>query len=553
MPSVMTALQDLDRLREIVRVLVRHGFGEVVQRLGLDHLTLGKGDESSELRTQSLGQRLRFVLQDLGPSFVKLGQIASTRADLLPEEVIAELKMLQEEVKTIPWEAVREAIEAELGGPVGELYVRVDEKPLASASIAQVHRGVWRSPDGERDVAIKVQRPGIQATVTRDIDLLYWLARALERTIPESRRYNPVDLVAEFDRSIQAELDFAQEADHAERFAKNFEGDARVRFPVIYRPVSGRRVLTMEYLDGYGLHAALAAGFDGKRIAEEAVGVVIKMAFEDGFFHADPHPGNLKVLGTPEAPVVGLLDLGLVGHLSGPMRDKALDLMVAAVREDFVGVADALYALGRPTRKVDQAAYRADVETLGRKYLGRRLQEIDLGSLVRDLIWGAIKHGIDIPPDFVMAGRALVTLEGTGRQLHPELDVLSVARPYFLRLLARRYAPDKLTGDLMRTAFRLSGVAGQMPEQVAEIFDDLRKGHLTVKTAEQELAPNLDRLGRRLHSGLVVASLVLGGAGIVASGRALWFGVAMLSLAAFLASGHFVADWWRALGIRRER
>ncbi len=553
MPSVMTALQDLDRLREIVRVLVRHGFGEVVQRLGLDHLTLGKGDESSELRTQSLGQRLRFVLQDLGPSFVKLGQIASTRADLLPEEVIAELKMLQEEVKTIPWEAVREAIEAELGGPVGELYVRVDEKPLASASIAQVHRGVWRSPDGERDVAIKVQRPGIQATVTRDIDLLYWLARALERTIPESRRYNPVDLVAEFDRSIQAELDFAQEADHAERFAKNFEGDARVRFPVIYRPVSGRRVLTMEYLDGYGLHAALAAGFDGKRIAEEAVGVVIKMAFEDGFFHADPHPGNLKVLGTPEAPVVGLLDLGLVGHLSGPMRDKALDLMVAAVREDFVGVADALYALGRPTRKVDQAAYRADVETLGRKYLGRRLQEIDLGSLVRDLIWGAIKHGIDIPPDFVMAGRALVTLEGTGRQLHPELDVLSVARPYFLRLLARRYAPDKLTGDLMRTAFRLSGVAGQMPEQVAEIFDDLRKGHLTVKTAEQELAPNLDRLGRRLHSGLVVASLVLGGAGIVASGRALWLGVAMLSLAAFLASGHFVADWWRALGIRRER
>ncbi len=553
MPSVMTALQDLDRLREIVRVLVRHGFGEVVQRLGLDHLTLGKGEAPSELRTESLGQRLRFVLQDLGPSFVKLGQIASTRSDLLPEEVITELKFLQEEVKPIPWEAVREAIEGELGSPVTELYVRVDEKPIASASIAQVHRGVWRDDAGEHDVAIKVQRPGIQATVTRDIDLLYWLARALERTIPETRRYNPVDLVSEFDRSIQAELDFVQEAEHAERFAKNFEGDGRVRFPVIYRPMSGRRVLTMEFLDGYGLHAALAAGFDGKRIAEEAVGVVIKMAFEDGFFHADPHPGNLKVMGTPEAPVVGLLDLGLVGHLTGPLRDKALDLMVAAVREDFVGVADALYALGRPTRKVDQDAYRKDVETLGRKYMGKRLQEIDLGGMVRDLIWGASKHGIDIPPDFVMAGRALVTLEGTGRQLHPELDVLTVARPYFLRLLARRYAPDKLTGDLLRTAFRLSGVASQMPEQVAEIFEDLRKGHLTVKTAEQELAPNLDRLGRRLHSGLVVASLVLGGAGVVASGRALVLGVAMLGLAALLAGGHQVADWWRALGIRRER
>lgn len=550
MPSVITAFKDLDRLRQIAVVLGRHGFGEVVQRIGLDDLLIGARSDS-ELRTQSIGQRLRLVLQDLGPSFVKLGQIASTRADLLPADVITELKVLQDDVRPVAWSEVRKEIEADLGAPVGEVYRSIDERPLASASIAQVHKGIFVREGVEHAVAVKVQRPGIRDTVERDVDLLYWFARALERAVPEARRYSPVDLVTEFDRSIKAELDFMQEADHAERFAKNFEGDSRVRFPGVFREASGKRVLTLEFLDGKRLDEAIRDGMDGRRLAEMSVGVVIKMIFEDGFFHADPHPGNIVVMGDAERPVLGLLDLGLVGHLSGPMRDKAIDLMVAAVREDFAGVADALHALGRPSRKVDMDVFRSDVETLGRKYLGRRLQEIELAGFVRDLTWGAVKHGIDMPADFMLVGRSLMTMEGTGRQIHPNLDIVGEARPHFLRLVARRYAPDRLTGDFVRTAMRVSSMAGSMPEQVNEILEDLRKGHLTLKSSDPELPPALDRLGRRVYSGLTVSALIGGGALLIAADHHPLVGVAMLGAAAITASGHVIRDWWRALGIRR--
>jgi ubiquinone biosynthesis protein len=548
----MTAFRDLDRLREIAVVLGRHGFGEVAQRMGLGALVPFRSDEP-EAHTTSLGQRLRFVLQDLGPSFVKLGQIASTRADLIPAEVIAELKVLQDDVKPVSWSAIHAEIEEDLGAPPTDLFEHIDETPLASASIAQVHRGRLRDGDTVVDVAIKVQRPKIRDTVERDVDLLYWFARALERAVPETRRYSPVDLVTEFDRSITAELDFSQEADHAERFARNFEGDVRVRFPRVYRRVSGRHVLTLEFFDGKHLDDAIEAGWDGKKIATLSLGVVIKMIFEDGFFHGDPHPGNIVVMGTPDAPVLGLLDLGLVGHLTGPLRDKALELMVAAAREDFDAIADSLYALGRPTRKVDMAVFRNDVATLGRKYLGRKMGEVEVSALVRDLIWGAVKHGIDMPPDFVMVGRALMTMEGTGRQIHPELDLLGEAKPYFLSLLARRYSPDRITSDLVRAALRMSGRAGQMPEQLAEILDDLRKGHLTLKASDPELANVYDRFGRRVYSALTVASLVIGGSVIVAAGRGyvVWLGVVMIVVAALSAAAHTLRDWWRALSLRR--
>ncbi|MEM7609661.1 MAG: AarF/UbiB family protein, partial [Myxococcota bacterium] len=284
-PNLLNTVKDLDRLRQIVGVCARHGFGEIMARSGLGSL-LTRKDSGKDRGT--FATRLRAALQDLGPSFIKLGQIVSTRPDLVPPDVIAELKKLQDDVPAEDLSELRPLIENELGGPLEELFERFDEKPLASASIGQVHRAQLRRDDELLEVVVKVQRPDVRATMEADVDLLYWLAHAIERSIPESRLYNPVKMVAEFDRAVRAELDFITEADNAERFARNFQKKRYVRFPKVYREVSSRRVLTIEFFDGCKITDAPAKGISGEAIAKTAVDVMIQQIFEDGFFHADP-------------------------------------------------------------------------------------------------------------------------------------------------------------------------------------------------------------------------------------------------------------------------
>ena len=255
-----------------------------------------------------------------------------------------------------------------------------------------MHRAVLATAEGEQQVVVKVRRPGVANTVMRDLELLHIMAAAIERAIPDARIYSPVGLVQQFDRSITTELDFTTEADNAERFAQNFAGQPRVRFPRVYRQASSKHVLTLEFFDGKKLVRAVADGASGKSIAKLATGLIIKMIFEDGFFHADPHPGNVIIMGPNDEPVVGMIDVGMVGRLAPELRERTVDLMVAAVRKDMVGVADALYAIGKPTKKIDMREYRAEVGTLTEKYLGKPLKEIDLSAMIRDL--GAGRHPI---------------------------------------------------------------------------------------------------------------------------------------------------------------
>jgi ubiquinone biosynthesis protein len=538
--SVVSAVRDLGRLREITSVLVRHGFGEVVTRIGFgrrprrgtasDPPPSGRGsDDAPEISTDELAkgeeektrtstaERIRLVLQDLGPSFIKLGQIASTRPDLLPPDVIVELKKLQENVPPVPFEDVKKVIETSLGATLEQTFVSFDETPLAAASIGQVHRAVLSTPEGEQAVVVKVQRPNVGVTVQRDLELLHIMAAALERAIPETRLYSPIGLVQQFDRSITAELNFTIEGENGERFAKNFDGTPLgelARFPKVYKQASSKQVLALEFFDGLKVDKAVAAGVDGKVVAKNAVGVVIKMIFEDGFFHADPHPGNIIIMGNPDwaSPVIGLIDLGMVGRLSPELRDRTVDLMVAAVRKDSYAVADALYAIGRPTKKVDMREYRAEVALLAEKYLGKPLKEIDLSAMLRDLVQGAMKYGIEIPTDFLLVGKALMTLEGIGKQLDPDLDVFGEAQPYFIAILKKRYSPQRLGNELIRGVEQLSRAGYDVPLQAREILDDLRLGRLVVKTADPGLPLAADRLGRRVFSGVVIASMILGGA-----------------------------------------
>jgi len=557
MVSVLAAVRDLGRLREISAVLVRHGFGEIVGRAGFGRTKKSDPPDAPDIPSEeiahgeaekqrvSLAVRARLVLQDLGPSFIKLGQIVSTRGDVLPADLITELKKLQDEVPPVPFADIKTAIETSLNATLAEVYVSFDEKPLATASIGQVHRAVLATPDGNVDVVVKVQRPGVGATVARDLELLHMMAAAIERAIPETKIYSPVGLVKNFDHSITSELNFQIEADNAERFALNFADKGYVRFPKVYRQASSKHVLTLEFFDGKKIDPALAAGYPGPLIAKAAVGLVIKMIFEDGFFHADPHPGNIFILGTPEEPIIGLIDVGMVGRLSPELRDRTIDMMVAAVRKDSYGVADALYAIGRPTKKVDMREYRAEVSMLAEKYLGKPLKEIDLSAMIRDLVQGALKYGIEIPTDFMLVGKSLMTIEGIGKQLDPDLDVFGEATPYFLELLKARYSPQRLGNELWRGVEQLSRAGYDMPMQVREVLEDLRLGRLAVRAPDPGLPRAADRLGRRVFSGLVVLSLVGSGTLLLTSPAHDTLGIVMLVLAGVVWLVHSLLDLQR--------
>jgi ubiquinone biosynthesis protein len=573
MVAILSTFRELERLRQIYLVLVRHGFGELAKRIGLgakkerskDHELAEAGppsltDEEREAEAAAraassspMAERVRLVAMDLGPSFVKLGQIASTRSDVLPGDWIRELKKLQDEVKPLPFEEIKAAVEGSLAAPLERFFESFDERPLAAASIGQVHRAVLRTDEGPRDVVVKVQRPGARETVARDVELLHRLARLVEQTVPESRTYSPVGLVEQFDRAITAELDFGLEADNAIRFRQNFHGSSSIRFPAVYKAASTKQVLTLEFLPGCKLSDAPRRGFSGPAIAKELVRLVIQMIFEDGFFHADPHPGNILVSGEPGAPVLGLVDLGMVGRLSPEARDRCIDVMVAAGRNDHVALADALYAMGTPTKKVDMRAFRAHVATISEKYLNRPLKEIDLAAMVADLTTGASKFGLEIPPDFLLMGKALMTLDGVAKELDPDLDVFTESKPYFIDLLRKRYSPERMGNEAWRALEKLSGAAYDVPQQTREVLDDLRLGRLRVTAVDPGMPLALDRLGRRIFSGLVIAAFVGAGAWLTANPKLEWFGVAFMVLAGLFFLLHAAADALRGRRARRAR
>ncbi len=557
MVSLVSAARDLGRVREISSVLVRHGFGEFVSRLGLtrkssaEHDALPAEDEARGTREraeQSLAVRARRVLEDLGPSFVKLGQIASTRPDVLPADLVLELKKLQDSVAPLPFEPIKEQVERSLGAPLQDLFEDFSTVPLAAASISQVHRATLKTDEGPKDVVVKVQRPGIASTIASDLDLLHALAALVERAIPESRIYSPVGLVQQFDHAITSELDFSSEAENARRFAQNFADDPQIRFPAVYRSASSKQVITLEFLEGYKVYDAVRAGHSGKLIARLALRSMVRQIFEDGFFHADPHPGNVLVWGTPEAPGLALLDLGMVGRLSPRLRDLTVDVVTAALRRDHEGIADALYEIGTPTRKIDMAAYRAEVALLSEKYLGKSLEDVELSALIRDVVRVATKYGIEIPTDFVLMGKSLMTVEGVGKEIDPSFDVYEESKPLFSDILKKRYSPERIGSQLLRRLERLGGMSYKVPEQLEEVLDDLRLGRLRIRTEDSAHAAALERHGRRLFTAVVSSALLVSGAWLTASAKQP-VGYGLLGAALLLLTWHtwreVFYDWRR--------
>lgn len=500
--AARTALKDMARAREIAVVLVRHGFGHFVEAWQLqDKIVLAPILQKSDVDGDRLSpyERICAALQELGPTFVKLGQILSTRPDLIPQELCDELKQLQDHVSTIPWEEAKAVLEEAMGRPVTEAFEEFDSSPLASASIAQVHSA--RLADGS-DVVVKVQRPGIRATIEADLHILYWLARKVEETVPEAEAFDPVAIVREFERAISKELDFSFELKNLIRFSKNFTEWDQIYIPIPHEELSSESVLVMERLHGTKITEATDLGFDMESVARDCVSMLFKMVFEDGFFHGDLHPGNLWVLADGR---VGLIDFGLVGRMSQANKDAMADLFLSIATKDNEGLARTLYNIGTKRGPTDYAAFEADVAELMDIYFDDvSLANIDFGSYLREIVEGAIRHNLRVPSDFTMFFKAIMTVEGIGKIISPNLDIVAECRPYVERLVAERYSPQRVVKNAADTIQAFARFGQKFPIVAHQFLEQIDEGRLNIGV-EYPDAVKMEEQRTRRNNRLILA------------------------------------------------
>lgn len=494
-------------MRQITVIAARHGFGEVLERAGLWRI-LGRKEKvevSPEAQRASTARRFRMLLNDLGPTFVKLGQVLSTRADLLPAEFIDELSLLQDNVDPIPLEQIHAQIRDSLGKDAKELFKQIDEVPLAAASIAQVHRAVTLEGD---EVVVKVQRPGIAANIDSDLAVLRNLARLLEAVVEETGIYTPTGIVDEFDRAIHEELDFVNEATNIRAFLENHRERPYLKIPKVYSSLSSRTVLTLEFIRGVKINQAELSDEDRKTIAQHILEASFRQLFDDGLFHGDPHPGNLLLL---EGNRLALLDFGIVGRLSRPMQETLVMLCLAVALKDSDSVARILYRVGVPDARANLVGFRNDIEGILGQHLPTTLGQVDTRSLLRDLLDLAVKYRIRIPKEYAILSRASVSTEGMLRSLYPEMNIIEVVLPYAKELLAGRYDPMQLQGGLMRTLLRLQSMAADLPTQLSQILLDMESGKFTVTVR----ADQFEKLNENLRSAAVIAFMGLCACGFI--------------------------------------
>ena len=506
--------QDLPRLRMLAGILIRHGFGDVIRRAGVGTYLERAGELISTGRDEHLAVfelpvRIRLALEAMGPTFVKLGQVLSTRVDLFPPDWIAEFEKLQTNVPPTPFEDVLPQITDALGRPPDEVFRDLEPSAWAAASIAQVYRA--RLQDGT-PVVLKVRRPGIRPIVEADLRILRSIAVVAERELPELRRFQPEQMVLQFAKSLGRELDLEQEARHQDRFARNFADDPTVVIPRIYWEFTSASMNVQQFIEGVpGQDLALVerAGLDRKILADRGAAAVLKMILIDGYFHADPHPGNVIYL---PGNRVGMIDFGMVGRLSDTRRNQIVDLLAALSRHDEHGMMAVLLDW-TDDAAVDESRLANDLGELVFNYEHLALKDIQIGQLLSDITAIMRSHSIVLPADLALLFKALITLEGLGRRLDPEFQLVPYLTPFVKRVLAERYSPRAVSRRMQRSVGGLLESLGGLPGDIVRLVRDARRGRMKIEFDLKRLdhfGHQIDRSASRLTMGVVTGSLIVG-------------------------------------------
>jgi ubiquinone biosynthesis protein len=550
-------IRTIRRYRTILGVLIKYGFGHFVEQLNIDYyLELGKRIVTldkipKDLERLSQAQRLRLAMEELGPTFIKLGQLLSTRPDVLGSAYIHEFSKLQDKVPGFSFEEVNAQIQRELGYPAEELFAEFSTTPLAAASIAQVHRGKLRS--GE-EVVFKVRRPGIVKIVETDIDVLMGLAYLIEQHIPTVALYDPVGLVKEFRRSIMRELNFTREGRTVDRFAVNFAESETVYTPKIFWDYTGDIVLTMEYVDGIKISALeelTAQGYDLKVVASRGADAFLKQVLDFGLFHADPHPGNVFILPNQ---VICMLDYGMVGRLGQDLKDQLIDLLQALLNRDVDKIISQLLYSGELTDDSDIKNLRRDLHDFIEDYYDIVLQDIKVGKLLSEFIEILTHHRIHFPADFMILAKALVIMEGVGRQLDPEFNMINHMRPYVNKLVFERFSPKNISEQAGRIVQAYSSLAKNLPQDIKEFVNRLNRNKFKIDLEHrglEKLVTDLDRSSNRVSFAVVIGSLIVGSSLVMQIDKGpMILGFPLLGLLGYSIAGFL--GLWLAIGILRS-
>ena len=548
-------MRDFGRLREIAGVLIRYGWGDIVKRLGLGNLVERAGHvlhpkQAEEIMHLPPEVRVRLAMQDLGPTFVKLGQVLATRPDIFPPQWIAEFSKLQDEVPPEPFDDLLPELEKSLGCSPFEVFRDLQTEAIAGASIAQVH--LAKLQDGT-PVVLKIRRPNIRASIDADLRLLSHLVHMLESEIPESRRFQPGKIVAQFAKSLRRELDLEMEGRNTDRFAHNFADDASVVFAKIHWEHTSESLLVMERIDGIpgnDLESAVLSGLDTQKLAKIGADAVLKMVLIDGFFHADPHPGNVFYL---PGDRIAIIDCGMVGRLSFERREQIADLLAALVARDIDQLRDILISWAGDA-PVDDAKLAADVDELVFNYDTASLKQVRFGVLLNELVTIMRENHLVVPPDLTMLFKALITLEGLGRQLDPDFQIVRHLTPFVKRVIVNRYMPGTLARKGWRNVSNVIDLAAALPRDLSRMLREARRGRLKIDLDLKRLdhfGHQLDHSANRLTLGLIISALIIGSS-IVMTVKG---GPTLFGLPAFGFLGFFLASVfgvWLVLSIWRS-
>jgi ubiquinone biosynthesis protein len=556
----VSTTRSISRLSEIAQVMVRHGFGYFLEAHKLSDLLPGR---SAEDRLESVaaehgaasarGQHLREVLDELGPTFVKFGQLLSTRPDVVPPDIVVELRALQDDVRPFPFEQAERVIEEELGNTLERLFIDFEPTPVAAASIGQVHRATL--PNGRR-VAVKIQRPGAPRQIEADLGLLYQAARLVRERIRALDFVDTRQVVDEFARSIRKELDYRQEGRNAQNFHRHFAGDPHVRVPKVYWQYTRPRVLTLEWIDGIQLADLDLVGTrleERRALATRITEAWMAMIFRHGFFHGDPHPANILV--PHEAGTIGLVDFGAVGTLTDDDMSKLTGLFIDAANENIELIPRRLADLGVRYPRDREGEFLAEIRELYYRYYGSTLSEVDPIQIIREGFQLIYSMNLHLPARFLLLDRAIATLGSVTTELYPDFNVFEIARPYARDLMLERFRPARVARRTRREVFRYAQVLAEAPHQFHDFMEEIRDGQIEVGFVHKGLEEFMQKLDVAFNR-LVIALIVVGGLigssliGIFARHGPQLLGVNVLSVIGFALSS--VLGLWLLWGVVRS-